>query len=486
MEIVIFKDIETSKNEIFSLFEKETDNSILIDFGDNFIDPQILYFMLFIQREAVLRKISVIFIVGDESSFKKLLLEKYNKYFSIFNTYKEYENLKRFIKFKVANINNEQFVKELITNILTNDRFNVTEYSSKDFLMKRKIDEDVVILEYKDEKKNFFEVIKKIKHLDKNIPVILLSNDNDLEQALTTIRLGVNEIVRKPFKREEISNAVKRVAVESELVKENERLFREIQKREKELTVLYNNLEKELILASEIQKSLMPKNDLHFGDYRIRYIYKPSQDIGGDFCDILEVDENNFAVAFADISGHGIPASLLSTMLKVYILNYGYDIKDTAKLTETLNEDVIRVFPRGKFISLFYLMIDFHNNRMKFCKAAQESAFLLRGETGEIEELSTEGQVLGLFSKIDFPDIVNFEEKSTDFNKGDKLLLYTDGIVEARNADGEFFGIERIKEILLESKDSDDILDIILKELYKFTESEKLEDDLTFLLIERD
>ncbi len=192
MEIVIFKDIETSKNEIFSLFEKETDNSILIDFGDNFIDPQILYFMLFIQREAVLRKISVIFIVGDESSFKKLLLEKYNKYFSIFNTYKEYENLKRFIKFKVANINNEQFVKELITNILTNDRFNVTEYSSKDFLMKRKIDEDVVILEYKDEKKNFFEVIKKIKHLDKNIPVILLSNDNDLEQALTTIRLGVN------------------------------------------------------------------------------------------------------------------------------------------------------------------------------------------------------------------------------------------------------------------------------------------------------
>ena len=58
--------------------------------------------------------------------------------------------------------------------------------------------------------------------------------------------------------------------------------------------------------------------------------------------------------------------------------------------------------------------------------------------------------------------------------------------MEARNADGEFFGIERIKEILLESKNSDDILDIILKELYKFTESEKLEDDLTFLLIERD
>ena len=173
-------------------------------------------------------------------------------------------------------------------------------------------------------------------------------------------------------------------------------------------------------------------------------------------------------------------------MLKVYILNYGYDIKDTAKLTETLNEDVIRVFPRGKFISLFYLMIDFYNNKMKYCKAAQESAFLLRGDTDVIEELSTEGQVLGLFSKIDFPDIVNFEEKTTDFNKGDKLLLYTDGIVEARNSAGEFFGVERIKDILLENKNSDDILDVILKELYKFTESEKLEDDLTFLLIERD
>jgi sigma-B regulation protein RsbU (phosphoserine phosphatase) len=486
MKIVIFNDIETSKREIFSLFEENTDDNIVIDFGDNFINPQILYFMLFIQREAVLKKISVIFIVGDEASFKKLLLEKYNKYFSIFNTYKEYENLKRFIKFKVANINNEKFIKELITNILTNERFNVTEYTSREFLDKKRIDEDVVILDYRDEKKNFFEVIKRIKHLDKNIPVILLSNDGDLEQALTTIRLGVNEIVRKPFKREEMSNAVKRVAVESELVKENERLFREIQKREKELTILYNNLEKELNLASEIQKSLMPKNDLYFGDYRIRYIYKPSQNIGGDFCDILEIDENNFAVAFADISGHGIPASLLSTMLKVYILNYGYDIKNTAELTETLNEDVIKVFPKGKFISLFYLMIDFYSNKMKFCKAAQESAFLFRGNTGEIEELSTEGQVLGLFSKIDFPDIVNFEEKTTDFFKGDKLLLYTDGIVEARNSAGEFFGTERIKEILFKNRNSDNILDIILRELYDFTESYKLEDDLTFLLIERD
>ena len=130
-------------------------------------------------------------------------------------------------------------------------------------------------------------------------------------------------------------------------------------------------------------------------------------------------------------------------------------------------------------------MIDFYNNKMKFCKAAQESAFLLRGKTDEIEELSTEGQVLGLFSKIDFPDIVNFEEKTTDFHNGDKLLLYTDGIVEARNAEGEFFGTDRIKEILLKNKDSENILDIILNELYKFTESEKLEDDLTFLLIER-
>lgn len=486
MNILIFKDIEASKKEIFKLFEEKADDNILIDFGDNFINPQILYFMLFIQREAVINKISVIFIVGDEASFKKLLLEKYNKYFSIFNTYKEYENLKRFIKFKVANINNEKFIKELITNILTNERFNIAEYTSGNFLEKKTIDEDVVILDYRDEKKNFFEVIKRIKHLDKNIPIILLANDSDLEQALTTIRLGVNEIVRKPFKREELSNAVKRVAVESELVKENTRLFREIQKREKELTILYNNLEKELNLASEIQKSLMPKNDLYFGDYRIRYIYKPSQNIGGDFCDILEIDENNFAVAFADISGHGIPASLLSTMLKVYILNYGYDIKDTAKLTETLNEDVIKVFPKGKFISLFYLMLDFHSNKMKFCKAAQESAFLLRGNSDVIEELSTEGQVLGLFSKIDFPDIVNFEEKTTDFFKGDKLLLYTDGIVEARNSDGEFFGTERIKEILLKNKASNDILDIILKELYSFTESDRLEDDLTFLLIERD
>lgn len=485
MEKVVFKDIKTSKKEIFDFFENEMKNNILVDFGDTFIDPQILSFMLFIQREAIRLNVLLIFIVGNEESFKKLLLEKYNKYFSIFRTYKEYENLKKFIKFKVANVNKEQFIKELISNILTNERFNVTEYTPKEFLNKKEKLEDVIILEYKDEKENFFGTIKNIRSEDKNIPIILLANDNDLEPALTTIRLGVNEIVRKPFKREDISNTVKRVAIESELVKENERLFIEIQKREKELTILYNNLEKELNLASEIQKSLMPKNDIYFGDYRIRYIYKPSQNIGGDFCDILEIDERNFSVAFADISGHGIPASLLSTMLKVYILNYGYDVKNTSKLMELLNEDVIKVFPRGKFISLFYLMLDYHKNKMKYCKASQETAFLFRNKDNTVEELSTEGQVLGLFSKIDFPDIVNFEEKTVDIEKGDKLLLYTDGIVEAKNSMNEFFGTERIKELLIRSKDSDNILEVILNNLYEFLGSERLEDDLTFLLIER-
>ena len=486
MEKLVFEDIEISKKEISDLFEKGIEKNILVDFGDYIIDPQILYFMLSVQREALLKDINIVFIIKNEESFKKLMLEKYNKYFSIFRTYEEYTNLKRFIKFKISNVNNDQFVKELITNILINEGFNVTEYISRDFFDKSEINEDVIILDYKDEKKNFFEIIKKIKSIDKNTPIILLSNDSELEQALMTIRLGVNEIVRKPFKREEISNAVKRVAVESELVKENERLFKEIQKREKELTVLYNNLEKELSLASDIQKSLMPKNDVNFGDYRIRYIYKPSQNIGGDFCDVLEIDENNFSVAFADISGHGIPASLLSTMLKVYILNYGFDIKDTSKLMEVLNEDVIKVFPRGKFISLFYLMIDFHANKMKYCKASQESAFLLRAGTNEIEELTTEGQVLGLFSKIDFPDIVNFEEKELIFENGDKLLLFTDGIVEAKGLSGEYFGTERIKKIFMENKDSDNVLETIQEELFSFVGGDKLEDDLTFLLIERE
>lgn len=487
MEKILFENIEVSKKEIFNLFEKNEKKNILVDFGDYVIDPQILYFMLLIQREAILKNIDVVYIIKNEESFKKMLLEKYNKYFSIFKTYEEYTNLKRFIKFQVSNVNDDQFVRGLVTDILTNERFNVMEYNSRDFAKKTEteINEDVIILDYRDEKKKFFEIIKRIKSIDKNIPIILLSNETELEQALMTIRLGVNEIVRKPFKREEISNAVKRVAIESELVKENERLFKEIQKREKELTILYNNLEKELNLASDIQKSLMPKNDINFGEYRIRYIYKPSQNIGGDFCDILEIDENNFSVAFADISGHGIPASLLSTMLKVYILNYGFDIKDTSKLMEVLNEDVIKVFPRGKFISLFYLMIDFHTNKMKYCKASQESGYLLRAETNEIEELITEGQVLGLFSKIDFPDIVNFEEKEVTFEKGDKLLLYTDGIVEAKNLQDEYFGTDRIKEIFIKNKNSKNILEIIQSELFSFVESEKLEDDLTFLLIER-
>ena len=329
------------------------------------------------------------------------------------------------------------------------------------------------------------DVIKQIKNSTENIAIILMVNENTVEKGLETMKYGVEEVIKKPFKREEFLNSIKRIIVENNLKDENQKLIDKVIKREAELSKLYANLENELKLASDIQQNIMPPKKNTFKDYEIEYLFEPSQDIGGDFCDILSLDENKFAVVFADISGHGIPASLLSSMLKVYIMNYAYQNIKTNDLMELLNEEIIKVFPKGKFVSLFYLIIDTETNKMKYCKASQENALFYSSNQNEILELKTEGQVLGLFSKKIFPEAVNFEEKEIDFNIKDRLILFTDGITEAESKSEEYYGIDRLKGVVWNNLEDPEILQKIRQDLKDFTNVNRLEDDLTLLTIRR-
>lgn len=102
----------------------------------------------------------------------------------------------------------------------------------------------------------------------------------------------------------------------------------------------------------------MPKEEINFKNYTINCIYKPSMNVGGDFYDFITLSENRFAIVFADISGHGIASSLLASMLKVLIYNHAKKVESIVELMDILNEEIINIFPKGKFVSLFYLVVD--------------------------------------------------------------------------------------------------------------------------------
>ena len=122
-----------------------------------------------------------------------------------------------------------------------------------------------------------------------------------------------------------------------------------------------------------------------------------------------------------------------------------------------------------------------------YCKAAQEPGILIKKD-GTIEELITKGQVLGLFSEEDFPGMIEFEEKELVLDPGDKIFLYTDGIIEAQNKDEIFYGIERLKELLAinHSKKGQELLDIVYGDLMDYLEGLPVIDDLTMFVIEKE
>ena len=477
--IVEFKNFEDSFEEL----KKVSKNfyKVVFNLGKIDVDPRFLSYMLKIFRYSISNNFELFYIIENQDMINDSSFVDSKRYFKIFNSIEEYNELKTFAGFEIKIYDDNKYVRNILKDELIKFRFSIKERNSLNFLKKdhESKSNSIYIVDFETYRDEKIEEIKKIKKKNTDSIVILIAFEEGLEEALSSIKYGVNAVIKRPFDVKEFVGTIKSMAISSNLKRENERLVTEVFKREKEIRRLYNEVNEELQLAGDIQKSLLPPRNLSFKNYNIEYIFLPSMNIGGDFCDFVEIDENKFAVIFADISGHGIPAALLSSMLKVFIYNNAIKTRNIPKLMEKLNEEIINIFPKGKFVSMFFLIIDTKTNIMRFCKASQEPALIYRKNEDVVEELETEGQILGLFSKEVFGDIV-FEEKSIDFNDGDKLLLYTDGITEETSPSGEYFGVDRLK---MHVKEAD--LEKIKKSLHEFVQKESFSDDLTLLKIER-
>lgn len=466
-KIIKFINLDSTYNEIVNLSEKF--DRIILDLGDLEINPQFLNYMLKLYRYSIKNSFELIFFIQNEKN--KNILNDFKKYFKIFKNYDEFINMRVYINFEVKMYMNNEYMRNLLKDILLNNGFRIKERREANFLNKEHDSKstDIYIIDYDSYKQEKINEIIKIKNKNPQTTVILLVSAKSTEAAIKTVDIGVDSIVEKPINKEELLKIIKKLAIQTNLQLENNSLNNKIKK-------LYENLDKELKLAKDIQQSMLPPKNVEFKGYKISYIFNPSQDIGGDFLDIIKLDEDRIAVLFADISGHGIPAALLSSMLNIIIKSEISKYYKTNEFLEALNEKIIDVFPKGKFVSVFYLIIDTKLNKISYCRSSQEPA--LYYINSKVEELETSGQILGVFSKKMFKDMIVFEEKQIDFFKESKILLYTDGITEAQDKDGNFYGIDKLKqEIILTNAN--------IYEIEKSTKDYKVVDDLTLLVIER-
>ena len=232
----------------------------------------------------------------------------------------------------------------------------------------------------------------------------------------------------------------------------------------------------ELDIAEKIQKSNLPTNSIENEDYTVYGFSKPAKEVGGDFYDHYPIDEDNVALIIGDASGKGVPAALLSTISQTIIRQLLKSETDPSKVLYMLNNQLCENNTECMFVTLW---LGIYNNKTKnitFSNAGHNSPLII--ENGQFRALKVDsGIVLGIMNDYEF-----ITEK-VNISKG--IIVYTDGITDAKNSNDEFYGENRVIDFLNNHTFENKVITKLLQDIDKFTGTEKQFDDMTLLLLDR-
>jgi sigma-B regulation protein RsbU (phosphoserine phosphatase) len=238
-------------------------------------------------------------------------------------------------------------------------------------------------------------------------------------------------------------------------------------------------MEEELNIARSIQLNLLPSRFPVLDRYEVAGLSVSSKQVGGDYYDCLHRG-SLLAVAVADISGKGVPASLLMASLQASLRSNMDRMERPVDLVSRLNTMMCETTTEDKFATLFYGCLDMDRDTLGYTNAGHVFPVVIRND-GRVETLDYSGLILGVIPEF------AYEHKSLVFRPGDLLVVTSDGVTEAMNENGEFFGEARLHEFLslLNGGSAREILDSIVEGVRQFTGPKGAGDDLTILVLRR-
>jgi serine phosphatase RsbU (regulator of sigma subunit) len=251
-----------------------------------------------------------------------------------------------------------------------------------------------------------------------------------------------------------------------------QRLEQEIRERER--------IEQELQVARSIQHASLPEEVPTLEGWQISPYYKPAREVGGDFYDFHLLSEGRLGVVVGDATGKGVPAALVmsTTCGMLQLAARALDSSSPGEVLEQVNETLFARIPQNMFVTCFYAILDPNSGRFTYANAGHDLPYLWHG--GEAEELRARGMPLGLM-----PDM-SYEEKEIVLEPRDNVLLYSDGLVEAHDPEGEMVGFSRLRALVAEQGEEGSLGDLCLEKLYSFVgEGWEQEDDITLLTLRR-
>lgn len=244
-------------------------------------------------------------------------------------------------------------------------------------------------------------------------------------------------------------------------------------------------IQKEMQLAQDIQQTLLPSSVPVFEGYEIASFYEAAKEVGGDYYDFIEVDKDTLGIVVADVSGKGVPGSLIMTMIRTALRTEARSIKSASEVLARVNDFVVNDMKKGMFVTLFYIIIDSKKRRINYASAGHNPMILFRRGTQQTYYLNPRGFPVG----ISLPDSELFkksiESDTIQLTEDDILIIYTDGITEAMNNRRSLFGEERLQQAVKEygQLKADEFIEKLKDEIHTFTEGHEQNDDITLVAI---
>lgn len=315
--------------------------------------------------------------------------------------------------------------------------------------------------------KEGLDLIERIHALDQDLPIVVMTAWATVDLAVESMRLGVRDFVQKPW---ENSGLLRKLETQIDY-------GRRLRDREAATQNRERQLEFELDEAREIQRGLMPSRMPHLRGFSIANAWQPARGVSGDYLAAFKFDEARAALCVADVAGKGFPAALLMSNMQAALKSLTSESISPSELCGKLNQLMCGNTPLRKFITCFYSELNIATRKLTFTNAGHNAPMLVRRD-GECLRLEEGGRVIGAFCDS------TFTEQEIQLYDGDKLLLFTDGVTEARNDNGDEFGEQRLQECLRSyaGRNAAELRMLILNEVTKFCAG-IFDDDATLLVL---
>ncbi|MFZ0886028.1 MAG: SpoIIE family protein phosphatase [Candidatus Acidiferrales bacterium] len=280
------------------------------------------------------------------------------------------------------------------------------------------------------------DLLARLRASDNAPPIVVMTGWATVGLAVEAMQQGIGDFVEKPWVNSRLL----------EILQKQLQIGRDRREAKQQAAANTRAQDREIAEARAIQQGFLPKEIPQLHGYEIAGAWQPARVVGGDYYDVLRFGRDTLGVCIADVAGKGLPAALLMSNLQAAFRGFASPAMSPENLCDKLNSLICHNIANDRFITFFYAQLDGATRQLRYTNAGHNAPIVVRKD-GTHDRLREGGGILGVFP------VQAFDMGTYDLIPGDRVLLFTDGVTEASNPEGEEFGETRLLQVLEESRE---------------------------------